>query len=173
MADNISSSTDINTYITSSYRCLLADEFIIMNKTSSCLLDPSSPFINFKSKLFQNIYDEVKRNRELVASALKQKSSTIRLTINEIVTNTSLKKANINWKSKVAVLETLLADNQLVLAKLDETITDLTIYNEKEGVAVLAQVRESHRRICMRLRMLMTTVLNPRSASLDNNKDRD
>ncbi|HEX8331428.1 MAG TPA: hypothetical protein VF622_02330 [Segetibacter sp.] len=165
--ENIAGSTDVNTYITSAFKCLLADEFIIMNKTSSCLLDASSPFISLNNYFFQNLYDEVKRNSELVTSALKQKTKNVCITINDIVTNTSLTKKDINWKSKVAVLETLLADNLVVLSRLDEVITDLTVYSEKECKAVFATVRESHRRICMKLRLLIKKVMNAKTINTD------
>jgi hypothetical protein len=165
--ENIAGTTDINTYITSAFKCLLADEFIIMNKTSSCLLDASSPFRDLNNFFFQNIYDEVKKNSELVTSSLRQKAKNVCITINDIVTNTSLTRKDINWKSKVAVLETILADNLVVLSKLDEVITDLTIYREKEYKAVFSMVRESHRRICMRLRLLIKKVVNAKTTNSD------
>jgi hypothetical protein len=161
VTENITRSTDINTYVTSAFKCLLADEFIIMNKTSSCLLDASSPFLN--NNIFQAIYDDVKNNSALITSALKQKTKSLSITINDIVTNTSLKKRSTNGKSKVAVLETLLADNLVVLSRLDEVITDLTIYTEKEPLVVFSRVRESHRRICMRLRLLIRKAVNSKT----------
>jgi hypothetical protein len=169
VTENIMGSTDINTYITSAFKCLLADEFIIMNKSSNCLLDVSSPFSGINNNFFQTLYKDVKRNSELLTAALKQKGKNVCITIDDIVTHTSLNKKDINWKSKVAILESLLADNLVVLSKLDEIITDLTIYSEREFIVVFTKVRESHRRICMRLRLLIRRVVNPiKTINTDN-----
>jgi DNA-binding ferritin-like protein len=166
VTENISGTTDTNTYITSALKCLLADEYILMNRTSSCLLDAASPFVNIKNNIFQGIYDDLKRSSEQVAIALKKKTENIAITINDIVSNTSIKKKDINWRSKVAVLETLVADNQVVISRLDEVITDLTIYKETESLTIFNQIRQTHRRICVKLRLFIKKLLHSKASNL-------
>jgi predicted AlkP superfamily phosphohydrolase/phosphomutase len=100
VTENISGTTDTNTYITSALKCLLADEYILMNRTSSCLLDAASPFINIKNNFFQGIYDDLKRSSEQVATALKEKTENVAITINDIVSNTSIKKKTLTGEVK-------------------------------------------------------------------------
>lgn len=96
---------------------LLADEFILMNKIASCLMDNSSPFYNSSNTALQKIHDIVKANSETISAQLKQLTKSLLLSISDILQNTSLKK-NISFKNKAAVVHTLQSDNSTILQAL-------------------------------------------------------
>ena len=159
---NLKSREQIDTYITSALKCLLADEVIIMNKVSACMLDESSAFAQLQHT-FSEIYNQLKLASESVSSELKSRTKRISISINDIVSNTSLKRNEVKTNSKVAILETLSADNNKVLSRLEEVITDLTIYNEEESKEVFKQSQQNHLQLETILRVALRRVVNRRS----------
>ena len=145
---------------------LLADEYILLNKASHCLLDSSSPFAGETSPLFQTLHQQLKTNTEIITELLKRKRSWLSFSINDIISKTHLKNTSTS-SSKVGTVEMLLDDHFRVIKQVDEVMEKFSVEMQSEEVLLLKQVREQHLSICSTFRDYLKELFNYNSKNLN------
>lgn len=164
--EKLANTETINKHIIASLKKLLADEFILMNKTTACSLNDASPFADEPSGIFLEVYEKLKHNSEMISAFLKTRSA-LSLSITEIVSNTSLKNHAINRLGKVAIIENFLSDNKQMLSNMNETISELVLYGEQECATMLKQVNDTHKTIINKYNKFLSEIINPKKAVYD------
>lgn len=147
-------------------KCLLADEYILLNKTSFCLLDDNSPFANNGLKLFQQLVEEVRVNIELVKEILHKQSEKVSLSIDDIISNTQLKKQE-NYQSKVSAIEVFLDDHFKIIQLIEKLMH--YDYLEELDKERLLQIVNSHKDCSNSLNKFLKELFNYRSIKMNNN----
>jgi DNA-binding ferritin-like protein len=140
-------------------KCLLADEYVLMNKTSTCLLDPSSPFSNDNNAVFQSIYNDLKKSTEQIMEILRDRSNQVLVSINEILKNTQLKNSSL-LKSRVAAIEILLDDHLKVIKFLDRAIEKFAHLSGDKSIQVFKALKDKHNITCVKLHKYLKEIFN-------------
>lgn len=101
---------------------LLADQYILMNKTVDFLLHMSStPPV----KMVEIIYDQLRVNVNLITDYLKKHSYTVNISIENFLNNTRLQTAAKD-NGHAATFESLIADHYYVAGELDADMNGQT-----------------------------------------------
>jgi DNA-binding ferritin-like protein len=153
---------EIRAYLITTLKGVLADEYVLMNKTASYLSDPSSPFLGHNThKLFQKIYEELKRNAEAISVVLKRKTNDVFLSLNEIVVRTRIKKTEF-FSSRVAAIEMLIRDHTTVIRFLEDVINEFAFTIETDCVELFKMLREAHTEICEQYHKVLKEIFSYR-----------
>lgn len=150
-------------YLVKTLRGILADEYVLMNKTSCYLWDSSSPFFGTSSnKIFHKVYDELKKNVEAISEVLKTKTSRVFLSVDDIISGTRLKKSRF-FQSKVAAVEMLIKDHRTVIQHLEDSINEFAFTVESECVSLFKMLRDNHEKICRKFLKFVKDIFSYKS----------
>jgi hypothetical protein len=133
-------------YLIQSLKCILADEYMIMNKTSGFIRDCSSKNEKPDSKLLNDIYEDLKNNAAYINCVLKKKGERVFLSINDIISSTRLKKSQLP-ESRIASIEMLIEDHLSIIQHLEEAINDFAFTVENDCLILFKKLRDIHKKI--------------------------
>lgn len=117
---------------------LLADEYVLMNKTVNLLL--CLPIVP-EPKFPEAIYDELKKNIKEITAFLKSQELPIQLSINNFLEQTRLASSPA-ITSCAAWFNHIISDHQFIIARISEALLCLT--TEDEVHPVFNVIRERH-----------------------------
>ncbi|MDB5193539.1 MAG: hypothetical protein JWQ96_3102 [Segetibacter sp.] len=122
---------------------LLADEYVLMNKTSTCLFKSSSPAFQ---KVPQIVYEELKKNVQEILAMLKRKKLNALISINDILSNTRLNN-NIDFSSKASLFSILINDHSSIANNIDKDLSKGKAGSDLELRKLFETIKKRHQLI--------------------------
>jgi DNA-binding ferritin-like protein len=134
---------------------LLADEYILMNKTITflCNLIPAP-----SKEMIEQLYDDLKTNVDKIKQLLKARKAVSNLSITSFLTNTGL-QTDIKSTSPIPAFEMLIADHDFI----QKSITGYINEPEEHGddvIQELVAMNKIHTTIKGRLRFYLRSLTN-------------
>ncbi|MCY7420820.1 MAG: hypothetical protein LH478_03645 [Chitinophagaceae bacterium] len=117
---------------------LLADEYVLMNKTVNLLL--CLPIVPEK-EVPEMVYDQLKKNVKDITTFIKANALSINLSINNFLEKTRL-SSTPTLNGCYAWFQHIIADHQFIISRIDEVLSFLQ--NEDEVYHFFKQIRERH-----------------------------
>lgn len=143
----------LKTSLANQLKPLLADEYILMNKTVTFLLNmQSTP----AKEMVEQVYDELKKNVSEVKLILQNIMAGLTISIDDFIANTRL-QTHSKFTSQVALFELLIADHHFIVTKLNAVIKEP---HEEEIVQVITGIKNRHITIADRLRFYLQQTFN-------------
>lgn len=117
---------------------LLADEYVLMNKTVNLLL--CLPIVP-EQEVPETVYDELKKNVRDITAFLKAQALSINLSINNLLEKTRLISTPA-LTGCYAWFQHIIADHHFIIARINEALGSLT--NEDYVYPVFEKIKERH-----------------------------
>ena len=143
----------LNTSLANQLNPLLADEYILMNKTVTFLLNMNS---TPPKEMVEQVYDELKKNVSEVKQVLQSKLDGVTLSIDDFINNTRL-QTHSKFTSQVALFELLIADHHFIVSNLNAIINGP---HEDDIASVMTGIKNRHLTIAERLRFYLQQTFN-------------
>jgi Na+/phosphate symporter len=140
-------------------RGLLADHYILLNKTSYCILDTDSPFDTSGITILQRLYEQIKNNAQQLNELIKNRLLTSARSMNDILYNTQLKK-QVNNLSKVAIIDMLLDDLLRVNNYSENLLKKHNDQLSRDEADALSGINESNKSCSHLLNMFLKEIFN-------------
>lgn len=131
---------------------LLADEYVLMNKTVNLLL---SLAIVPEPEVPEKVYDELKKNIKDITSFLKSHELPFQLSINNFLEKTRLTSTPV-LTSSAAWFQHILSDHHFIIIRINEALNCLTTIDET--YPVFNDIKLRHHKIVVFLSEYMEQV---------------